>query len=184
LIDIHLITAHSAQAKGRIERLFQTLQDRLVKEMRLKGISNPQDGNKFLEEVFISRFNKQFAVIPTKDGNVHKLLSETDSKNLNCIFSQQSKRRVNNDFTIQFKNNWYQLVEVQQTTVRPKETIVVEEWLDGSIHFSLRGYYLNQILLPERPKKNILQPVILTTHRLNWKPPADHPWRRGYQIRH
>lgn len=180
-LGITLITAHSPEAKGRIERLFQTLQDRLIKEMRLAKINALYEGNTFLKEVFLPKFNNKFAVIPAKGGNVHKTLSDIDKKNLNRIFSVQSKRRVNNDFTIQFKNNWYQLTELQPTTVRARDRILVEEWLDGTIHFSLRERYLNYSILPERPKKIKQLPLILTTHKLNWKPPFNHPWRKGFK---
>jgi len=180
-LSINLITAHSAQAKGRVEKLFGTLQDRLVKEMRLAGINTPDAGNRFLKEVFLQRYNRRFAVIPAKEGNVHKPLSETDRKNATRIFSIQSKRKVNNDFTIQFKNTWHQLTELQPTTVRAKDRIIVEVWLDGTIHFSLREKYLNYTVLPERPKKIKQLPLILTTHKLNWKPPPNHPWRQYHR---
>lgn len=177
-LGVRLITAHSAQAKGRIERLFETLQDRLIKEMRLAGINNPEDANKFLKEVFIPKYNQKFSVIPQRSGNVHRPLTEIDKKNINRIFSVQSNRKVNNDFTVQFKNNWYQLKEIQPTTVRPRETVVMEEWLDGSLKISLKGYSLDYFQLPDRPKRMKTNPVILTTHKLNWIPPKDHPWRR------
>jgi transposase len=182
-LGIELITAYSPEAKGRVERLFGTLQDRLVKEMRLEGINTPEEGNKFLENVYISGFNSRFSVISAKEGNLHRELSNTDRKVLNRIFSIQSARRVNNDFTIQFKNKWYQLEEVQPTTIRPRETILVEEWLDQTVHFSLRGYYLIYVVLPKRPGKRKKQPAILTTHRLNWKPAANHPWKKGFKQR-
>lgn len=182
-LGIQLITAHSPEAKGRVERLFQTLQDRLVKEMRLANINTPTQANIFLENVFLPAFNNKFSVITTKEGDVHKPLSETDRNNLVSIFSIQSTRRVNNDFTIQFKNNWYQLAEIQPTTVRPKEVITVEERLDGTIHFSLQNFYLNYTVLPEKPKKINKQPIILTRHKLNWKPPANHPWRQYGKIK-
>jgi len=182
-LSIKLITAHSPEAKGRVERLFGTLQDRLVREMRLDGINTPEEGNKFLKEKYIQKFNTRFSVTPEKEGDVHGPLSETDRKNLNRIFSIQSTRRINNDFTIQFKNNWYQLSEVQPRTIRPREIVLVEEWLDQTLHFSIREHYLAYVPLPERPRKEKKQPVILTTHRLNWKPPADHPWRKGFEQR-
>lgn len=182
-LNIYLISAHSPQAKGRIERLFGTLQDRLVKEMRLAKISTPEEGSKFLEEVFIPKFNDKFAVTPAKDGSVHNSLTPTDKKNIDRIFSIQSERVINNDYTIQFKNNWYQLAEIQPTTVRAKEKVLVEEWLDQTIHFSLREKYLSYTELPERPKKVKKPPPILTTHKLNWKPPSDHPWRKPYKVK-
>jgi hypothetical protein len=182
-LNIYLISANSPQAKGRIERLFGTLQDRLVKEMRLEGINTPEAGNKFLKEVFIPKFNDKFAVIAAKTGNVHNSLTPTDKNNIDRIFSVQSIRVINNDFTIQFKNTWYQLAEIQPTTVRAKGKILVEEWLDKSIHFSLREKYLSYTELPERPKKINKPPLILTRHKLNWKPPIDHPWRKPYKVK-
>jgi hypothetical protein len=176
-LGINPIPANSPQAKGRIERLFKTLQDRLIKEMRLAKIKNPEEGNKFLE-TFIPKFNKKFSVIPAKEGDVHEPLTREDKKNLNRIFSVQSTRTVNNDFTIQFKNKWYQLEEVQPVTIRAKEKVLVEEWLNGTIHISSKGKYLRYIILPERPEKQIKNPIILTTHKLNYKPPQNHPWRR------
>ena len=182
-LGILLITAHSPEAKGRVERLFGTLQDRLVKEMRLAVINTPEDGNRYLEAIFIPKFNSRFSVVPTCEGNVHRPLTEQDRKNIDRIFSIQSTRQINNDFTIQFKNHWYQLQEIQPTTIRPKETVLVEEWLNGTLHFSFRTYYLTYVELPEKPKKIAKQPAILTTHRLNWQPPADHPWRKLYRPR-
>ena len=180
-LDIELITAHSPEAKGRIERLFGTLQDRLVKEMRLEGINTPDQGNKFLKDIYIQKFNKRFSVSPEKEGNLHRRLSDTDRKNLNRIFSIQSTRQVNNDFTIQFRNKWYQLLELQPLTIRPQQTVFVEEWLDEPLHFSLKEHYLIYVLLPERPIQKKKQPIILTTHRLNWKPAPDHPWKKGFK---
>lgn len=180
-LGIELITAHSPEAKGRVERLFGTLQDRLVKEMRLENIDTPGDGNIFLEKVFVPKFNERFSIEAKSEGNLHRPLTDIDRRDIDRIFSIQSKRVIQNDFTIQFKNRWYQLVEVQPTTIRPRETILAEEWLNQTLHFSLRGHYLTYTVLPKRPEKRKRQPPILTTHRLNWKPPADHPWRKAYK---
>lgn len=181
-LSIDLIPAHSPQAKGRIERLFGTLQDRLVKELRLANIATEQAANIFLQEVFIAKYNRKFSVIPAKTGDAHKPLEKEEEKNLNHVFSLQEARRVNNDFTIQFKNKWYQLQEIQPTTVRPHMVILMETWLDESVHVMLNKHELAYLLLPEKPKKQSKQPPILTTHPLNWKPPLNHPWRNYPQI--
>lgn len=178
-LDVNPIPANSPQAKGRIERLFKTLQDRLVKEMRLANISTPNEGNKFLKDIFIPKFNEKFAVIPIKEGDVHRQLLQKEKENLSHIFSVHDTRRINMDFTIQFKNNWYQLTEIQPTTVRPLMIVLMKTWLNGSVHIVFKDYELAYILLPEKPKKQrIKQPIILTTHKLNWQPPKDHPWRK------
>jgi len=175
-LSIEVINANSPQAKGRMERLFGTLQDRLVKELRLNNLSSITESNLFLKG-FIPKFNSRFSVHPVKDGNIHRQLTRREKMNLKSIFSIQSTRRVNLDYTIQFKNQFYQLEEIQPTTIRPKERILVEEHLDGAIHFRFKEHYLKCFVLSEKPKKIFRQPVILATHPLNWKPPPGHPWR-------
>lgn len=176
LLSVEVINANSPEAKGRVERLFGTLQDRLVKELRLASISSIPQANLFLKE-FIPKFNSQFSVIPAKDGDVHKIITQKEKSSLKSIFSIKSTRAVNSDFTIQFKNHFYQLEEIQPITLRPKEKVLVEEWLNKTIHFRFRGKYLKTFILPEKPKKTFRQPVILTNHPLNYKPPPNHPWR-------
>jgi transposase len=178
ILNIELIHANSPQAKGRIERLFQTLQDRLVKELRLAEINTLEDGNKFLKEVFIPQFNAKFSVQAEKTGDLHRELTKGERENANNIFSIKQTRRVNNDFTIQFKNHFYQLEEIQPLTIRPKDIVTIEIHLDASIHFEFKSTYLNFFLLPQKPEKQAKQPVILTNHPLHFKPPENHPWRK------
>jgi len=108
-LDIEVIFAYSPQAKGRIENLFPILQHRLVREMRLAGIKTPEQGNRFVKEVFIPKFNAQFSVIPVKRGNVHRELTKIEKERLEQIFSRQEVRYVNNDFTVRYKGKWFQL---------------------------------------------------------------------------
>ena len=176
-LDIQLITAHSAEAKGRVERLFLTLQDRLVKEMRLANVNTPEEGNIFLRDIFLPAFNTKFAVTPAKTGDLHKPLLPKEHTALHHIFSQKESRCIHQDFTIQFHMHWYQLEEVQLLTVQAGETVVIETWLDETIHILLREKELSWFLLPGKPKRQTKQPLILTTHRLQYKPPANHPWR-------
>lgn len=176
--NINIIMANSPQAKGRVERLFGTLQDRLVKELRLNRINTIECGNKFLEEVFIPKFNKQFSVVPAKCGNVHRSLQAKEIRSLNSIFSVKSIRRINNDYTIQFKNKFYQLRQIQPTTIRPGQEVQIEEWLDKKVKFSFREKYLKYFRLHKKPERVKSTPLVLTSHITNWKPPLNHPWRK------
>lgn len=175
ILDIEVINANSPEAKGRVERLFGTLQDRLVKELRLNNISSIAEANLFLKG-FIPKFNAKFSVIPARDGDVHRQLTPKEKRDLKSIFSIKSTRRINSDYTIQFKNHFYQLEEIQPTTVRPKDKVLVEEWLDKTIYFRFKEHYLKCFILPEKPKKISKQPAILTNHPLNWKPSPNHLW--------
>lgn len=179
-LDIKMINANTPQAKGRVERLFGTLQDRLVKELRLGGISTIESGNKFLKEVFIPKFNKQFSVIPRKSGDVHRRLQRDEINKLGSIFSVKSVRKINNDYTIQFKNQFLQLERIQLVTVRQGQEVQIEEWLNGKIKIRFRDKYLKYFKLKEKPKKIKSGPLILTTHKTNWKPPPNHPWNKKH----
>ena len=79
-LGIELIVAHSPKAKGRIENLFKILQDRLIKEMRLKNISDLKTANKFLKEEFIPWFNQKYGKEPLKKANLHKKLTQQEKK--------------------------------------------------------------------------------------------------------
>lgn len=142
-MDVETISAHSPEAKGRVERLFKTLQDRLVKEMRLKGISDKSSGNKYLKEEFIPFFNDKYGNLPTKKGNFHRELNEEEKELLFQILSEQKQRVVQNDFCIRHKNRFFQLSKEQPATVRKKEKVVVEERMDKTTWIRLRDKYLN-----------------------------------------
>lgn len=178
-LHIDLIKANSPQAKGRVERLFGTLQDRLIKELRLENISAIAEANVFLEEKFIPEFNSKFAVCPKSKTDLHQKLDAKEQDCLAGIFSRQIERTVQNDFTLGFKNQWYQLTEKQPATVCKKDKVVIEEQGDGTVRIRLRGKYLNYDILPERPKKNDSRNWVLPAgSNRPHKPPANHPWRR------
>jgi len=179
-LNVGIIHAHSPEAKGRVEKLFGTLQDRLIKELRLNNISTIKEANEFLEKVFLPKFNARFMVESRSQANPHKKLNEREKKKLDSIFSRQCQKVVMNDFTVSHQKHCYQLEKVQPVTICKQDVVTVEERMDKSIHFRLRGKYLNYRLLPEKPKKingkNNLRWVIpkSTAH----VPPADHPWRQ------
>ena len=185
-LNIEPITAHSSEAKGRVERLFNTLQDRLIKEMRLAKISTIEEANEFLVKVFLPEFNARFSVEPRAITDLHQPLKKIETNKLDSIFSRQYQRTVRSDWTISFNNQWYQLIKEQPVTICKNDVITVEQRLDNSIHFRLRGKYLNYEILPERPKKlnNNLAWVIAagqkTASKSGRKPALDHPWRRQF----
>lgn len=179
-LNINLITAHSPQAKGRAERLFETLQDRLIKEMRLKGIDNVNEANEYLAKEFIPKFNQRFSVPAIKKDNLHQKLTEQEQNQLTSIFSVHDQRYVNNDFTVRFKNSWYQITKDQPTLVCRKDKVQTEEHLNGEIKLSLKGHYLNYKILPERPvpqKIRITELVNEVRAKNPCVPNVNHPWR-------
>ena len=176
-----LIFANSPQAKGRVERMNQTLQDRLVKELKLAGITTIEKANEFLKE-YIPKFNEKFAVIPQKQTNLHKEISVTIKQKLPQIFSIQNQRVVMNDYTIRFENQYFQLDQEQPTTIYKKDVVIMEKHLNDEIKINLKERYLNYTILPERPKKeiDIKLPALTIKKQSDWKPPIDHPWRKSF----
>ena len=179
-LDVRVICAHSAEAKGRVERLFETLQDRMVKEMRLQDIKTRDTANTFVADKYIPDHNKRFSVIARSEHDAHRPLTDELRARLPAIFSVQDERVVNNDYTIQFKTRWFQLDAVQKTPVYKRDKVVVEERLDGTLHIRLKDVYLAYTELPMRPKKQCVPVVALTRQKPDWKPTADHPWRNGF----
>lgn len=180
-LNISVIHALSPEAKGRIERLFSTLQNRLPKELRLVKINSLDGANRFLKETFLPRFNQRFAVVAKKPSNLHRPVRPEELHRLSCIFSVQTPRTVNNDFTISFRGLWYQLRAEQPLLVLKKDTIVMEEHLDGSVWIRKGKHYLSFSRLPVRPAKTKDIPVtgLTSKKQFSWKPPMDHPWRKS-----
>lgn len=181
-LNVKVIFAGSPQAKGRIENLFGTLQDRLVKELRLAGINDIAAANVFLQEVFLPAYNTRFCVIPRSAVDVHRQLQAADD--LSAILAIHSQRFVNRDFTIRFKNQWLQLTKPQPTLVLPGHQVTIEERLDGSTHVRLNGHYLTYEKLAGKPITTVKLPMALTSNpeqskpRTSTIPSADHPWRK------
>ena len=142
-LGVELITAYSPQAKGRVERFFGVLQNRLIKEMRLKNISTLEEANRFLQNEFIPWYNNRFAKEPRSKANLHQKLTKKEEQQLDHIFTKQEERVVQNDFTISYKTQWYQLTKEQPATICKKDTVIVEENSQGEINIRLRGKYLN-----------------------------------------
>lgn len=176
-LGIDVIKAGSPQAKGRVERLFETLQDRLVKELRLNNISSIKDANEFLKNKFIPEFNIKFGVESRLNIDMHKDLTCEEKDKLDSIFSRKYKRKVGNDFTMAYNKKWYQLENNQPVTVCKKDTVIVEERIAGGIFFQLKNQYLFYKELPKRPEKlSKITPWILV--KKPNIPSPNHPWRK------
>lgn len=173
-LNIETIKANSPQAKGRVERLWKTLQKRLMIEMRYHNIETVDEANIFLQDRFIPWFNKKFAVVPKKKSNLHK----GNNIDLDEVFSIKKKRVVGNDYVIRYETKYYQLEEVQPVTIFKKDKVTIETRINGEIKIKHKGKYLNFFVLKEKPKREIETMVpALTRMKSGWKPPKNHPWR-------
>lgn len=170
-LGVEVKHAHSPQAKGRIERLFKTFQDRLVKEMRLKGIKTIEEANKFLEE-YLPQYNRRFTVKPKKEDNLHREIPE--GIKLDRILCIKTERVLRNDFTIAHNGKLYQIMD----KVRARKA-QVEERIDGTMAITHEGNRLRFKAITERPEKEQKRPYIfILRKRKSYIPPVNHPWRR------
>lgn len=170
-LGIVLMKAHSPQAKGRVERSFETHQDRLVKLLRLEGINDIEAANAYLRDVYIPKHNAKFARAPICEGDKHRKVVVNDWFDVFCI---QETRTVRNDWTIQYKNQLIQINNMRPAIVKPKDGVTVYERLDGKLRLKIRSSELEFTLINQRPIKQE-EPKPL------WRPsrPAkNHPWRR------
>jgi len=139
-LNIDIICANSAQAKGRVERANRTLQDRLVKEMRLRGISNIEEGNKYLPE-YIAVFNEKFKKEPINNKDLHREIMKHE--NLNEIFCWQEKRTLSYSLTVQYDKVVYLIKDSVETRKLARKKVTVFDYHDGTIKIKH-----NEISLP------------------------------------
>lgn len=138
-LGIELILAGSPQAKGRIERLWNTAQDRLVKELRLAGACTLEQANEVLEKTFVPWFNRHCVVKPGSVNDAHR--PPGPKLDLAAILSHQETRTVANDYTIRFENQAYQLLPPAWPGLRGGR-VIVEQRLDGTMHIRFKKRYL------------------------------------------
>lgn len=159
-----LIFANSPQAKGRVERGNRTLQDRLVKALREKGISNIGEANKYLLDEFTNEYNERFE-LKIEVPDVHYPIEDVDLRN---IFCYKTRRQVRNDYTITLNGKYIQLLRSDSPLPIPSKEVEISKWLDGSLHIYYNDKELMYKILNSKPK-----PKQKTVR----KPKSDHPWK-------
>lgn len=200
-LNVELIRALSPQGKGRVERGFGTAQDRLIKEMRIEGVSTIEAANRFLEDFWIPFWNQRFTVDPVDPKDRHRPLPKRARPEI--LFAETWTRVVASDFTLRFKNRRYQIRKEQARGIRPRDKITVELRVDGSTYFRWRNRYLAPALIaeyhaepahlagPHRPRlktsapqsnersSNGARPSSEKARPNPPRPASDHPWRNS-----
>lgn len=181
-LDVQIICANTPQAKGRVERVIQTLQDRLPKEMRLRGIASHEAGNAFLPE-FMQDFNSRFGEEPRSSVDAHRPLTPKDD--LAHILTWQETRSLSKNLTLQFQNTVYQIKTDRPTYALRNAQVTVCVNVNNEISIFYKNKILSytlfqpqaqqaQIVLAKDLDQSLRQPHAPT------KPAPDHPWRKGF----
>jgi hypothetical protein len=181
-LGIEWIAAQSPQAKGRIERLFRTLQDRLVKELRLAGIDSIEAANRFLELRFLPEWEQRFTVASRHPRNAHRRLGP--EHHLEEILSVRVARKVAQDHTVRWDGNRWGVPREEVCAGLRGAQVEIERRLDGSHWLRFRRRYLRLRPCPEPEPRAAspsgLRPPGLPAHRVSKpykKAPPNHPWR-------
>ncbi len=185
-LGIELIAASSPQAKGRVERLHGTHQDRLVKKLRRQQIDSLEQAQVYLEGEYLPEHNRRFARPAAQAEDYHRRAPR--AAELDRIFRLESERTISDDWVVRYDNRFFQLQPQSRHYAPTKSQVVVCEGREGSIAIEYRGHALRWQEIPP-PARPSVQEAMPPGHRgvppaprlgkRKWVPPADHPWRQA-----
>jgi len=173
-LGVELIRAHSPQAKGRVERRNAVFQDRLVKEMRLRNISDLDQGNALLEKLFLADLNKRYAIEPRHAADLHRAMDPAII--LEEVLCVQEERVVGQDWCVRWKNQWLQIASGKSTAGLSGKRVLVKQLAGGELVLAHQGVRIGYRPLASRPVAARAKPLVVNNRV--WKPGADHPWNR------
>lgn len=174
-LGVELTCAHSPQAKGRVERRHAVFQDRLVREMRLRGINDMARANDLLEHSFLAELDRRFAVAPASSADLHR--PAPPGVSLGEVLCVREERTVGNDWCVRWSNRWLQIGPEHGHLRLPRRRVTVRELSDGRLLLEHDGQRLGFTELAARPAppRPATKPVV---NNRRYKPAADHPWNR------
>jgi len=171
-LGVELILAHSPQAKGRVERCNGILQDRLIKEMRLRGISDPDRGNEYLETEFLLEYERRFSIEPAHPADLHRAMP----RHLHEILSWEEERLVRKDWTVCWENRFFQISREHEPLALAGRRVTVRLLRDGNVQLIYEQRKLRWKELSAKPPVTLWVPRRVGRTQLI-KPAAEHPWR-------
>jgi hypothetical protein len=189
-LGIELIAASSPQAKGRVERVHGTHQDRLVKKLRLLNMGSHAEANAYLQEEYLAEHNRRFARAAARPEDYHR--RAPSGRELEKIFRLESERAISDDWVVRYDNRFFQLEPRSEHYAPARGQVVVCEWPDGRVDIEYRGQRVpwREIPAPVRPSQaEVERPrdgsQVSPPPRMKrkWVPSADHPWRRSIRRR-
>jgi hypothetical protein len=177
-LGIGWIAAHSAQAKGRVERNFETAQDRLVKGMRVAGVKTIEQANRYLEEEYLPQWERTWTVEPANSDDAHRPLDK--SHNLAATLSHVEMRQVRNDYTIRYEGVLYQIERQSIVTGLRKANVGVEKRLDGSIAVRYQKRYLSVTECTQTSPSPTAKPKVKTATK---QAKRGSDWNKNFELK-
>jgi transposase len=171
-LGVELICAHSPQAKGRVERRNAVFQDRFVKELRLRRISDMTQANALLESKFLPELNARYAVEPREGQDLHRALDAGLA--LEEILCVQEHRVVGQDWCVRWQNRWLQIGSTHAPMHLPGRRVLIKQLADRRLVIDRKGQRLSFQEITAKPAAVKVKKVIVNNRR--YKPAASHPW--------
>jgi len=176
-LGIEVIAASSPQAKGRVERVHGTHQDRLVKKLRRKQITTHAAANVYLQTEYLPEHNQRFARVAARAEDYHRRAPRPAE--LDRIFRLESERVISADWVVRYANRFFQLQRQSRHYAPVKGRVLVCEGRYGQIAIEYRGRALRGQEIPAPAPAPVRKARRVPAGRRKWVPPADHPWRRA-----
>ncbi len=179
-LGIELIMASSPQAKGRVERIHGTHQDRLVKKLRRKGISSHAEANRYLEAEYLVEHNHRFARSAARPEDYHRRAPGQTA--LDRIFRLERERSISEDWVVRYENRFFQLEPESRNYAPAKAKVVVWEQPNGQVGIEYRGRAVRwrEVAAPLRPlAQEKTTSAVAKAAKKKWVPPANHRWREA-----
>lgn len=171
--------AHTPQAKGRVERCNGVLQDRLIKAMRVDGITGIEAGNAYLRDHFLPAFNARFEREAADASDAHQPADEAALDDALCL---HERRVVGRDHCVSFEGQVLQLDPGRKLPGLAGKAVEVQRTLDGALRVKWQGHRVTHRPIPHRPRPVKAKPTALervSAHQGPYKPPKGHPWRKA-----
>ena len=176
-LGVELICAHSPQAKGRVERRHAVFQDRLVKELRLRGIRDMAQANALLAGSFLADLNRRYAIEPAAKQDLHRAVpAEVVLDEVLCV---RAERVVGQDWCVRWDSRWLQIGAEHAALELPRRRVLVRELADRRLLLDHQGRRLSFTELPARPAPATKRRKRAVVNNRRWKPDQTHPWKKN-----
>jgi hypothetical protein len=185
-LGIELIAANSPQAKGRVERIHGTHQDRLVKKLRRQQIASHAEANAYLEGEYLPEHNRRFSRAAARPEDYHR--RAPSARELEKIFRRESERVISDDWVVRYESRFFQLEPRSRHYAPARGKVVVCEWPEGRVEIEYRGRAVpwREIAAPakasireSRQIGSVTDSPALRLVKRRWVPAAHHPWRQS-----
>jgi len=180
-LGINWIGAHSPQAKGRVERNFETAQDRLVKGMRVAGVTTMDQANRYLREDYLVWWDQELTVEAANPDDAHRPLDK--SHNLAASLSRVETRQVRNDYTLRFDGELYQIEPSAVVSGLRRANVRVEQRLDGTLAVRFGEKYLPVTQCAPAEKKKAPTPASAESTGNRRQPRRGSDWNRNFDLK-